>query len=310
MYEKILVPLDGSELAEVALPYAEELAGKMGSEITLVHVCESDGCPNRHLHEYYMQKIVDDTAFCAKKHLGELVAKDVKEIRVNSTILVGDPSVQIAEYADREDVALIVMSTHGKSGLKRWALGSVANKTVRCTTRPIVLIRSREARPDVREQGALRKVLVPLDGSKESEVIVPHIKELALKLKVEVVLFRVVASCYHICSAGDLGDSQVCYSDQEMNKITVSAGEYLDGVGEALKGNGVAIERNVRVGDAAEGIIDFAEEINADLVAMSTHGRSGISRWIFGSVADKVLHAGSTPLLLVRTNSVLPDSDQ
>ncbi len=300
MYEKILVPLDGSELAEVALPYAEELAGKMGSEITLVHVCESADCPNRHLHEYYMQKITHDTANNAKKHLGKLVAKDINEIKVESLILIGDPAEEIGTHADKESVDMIVIATHGVSGLKRWTLGSVANKTVRSTTRPIVLIRSRGARPDVREQGALRKILVPLDGSKGSEMAISHVEELSLKLAAEVVLLRVVAPCYHIECSGDMGFSQVCYSHQEMNKITATAEEYLHGISESLKTKSITVERKIGVGDAAEVIIDFAKEINADLVAMSTHGRSGISRLAFGSVADKVLHHGNTPLMLVR----------
>ncbi|MDY6912044.1 MAG: universal stress protein, partial [Chloroflexota bacterium] len=130
MYQKILVPLDGSRLAEIVLPYAEELGGKLGSEIILIHVCESADCPHRHLHEYYLQKMVDDTVHYADNHLRNQVPTQIK---VKSAILVGDPSQEIGAYADTEDVGLIVMATHGLTGLKRWAFGSVAGKTVRST---------------------------------------------------------------------------------------------------------------------------------------------------------------------------------
>jgi len=300
MYEKILVPLDGSELAEVALPYAEELAGRLGSEVRLLYVSEPAEASYRRMHQFYMQKVAEAT-----KHAAERYAEKPgeKAIKVESRILVGNPAEEIVDYADKADIGLIVMATHGHSGIKRWALGgSVADKVVRATKQPVAIIRARGARPDVREKGVLNKALVPLDGSKESEAVIPYIEELASKLKVGLILLQVVARAYHVHEG-----IEVPYTEEEVKPLEADAERYLEKVSKALQGKGISTRWEVRVGHEAEEIIEFADEIVADLVAMSTHGQTGISRWAFGSVTDKVLHAGNTPVLLVRTPGAITE---
>ncbi|MCK4362898.1 MAG: universal stress protein [Dehalococcoidia bacterium] len=295
MYEKILVPLDGSELAEIALPYAEELAGALGSEVTLIHVFESAEDKYQHMYQLYMEKMVEVARQGAERH-GE------KPVKVDSVYLVGHTAEQIVDYADREKIGLIAMATHGRSGIRRWFLGNVAAKVVRATERPVALIRAKDAHPEVRQKSILNKVLVPLDGSKESEAVIPHISELASKLKAEVVLFQVVAPAYFVYSIP--GEAvQKLYSPEEMDKIKTKSEGYLDTVGAELRDKGINAMSEVGLGVPAEEIIRIADEIQADVVAMSTHGHSGISRWAFGSTADKVLHAGNTPVLLVRASS-------
>ena len=297
MYERILVPLDGSELAEVALPYAEELAGRLGFEIRLIHVSESGEDRYRHMGQYYIQGMAETTKLGAESHLKRMGEKTIK---VQSASPIGHPAEEIADYADRENIGLIVMATHGRSGIKRWPLGSVADKVARAAKQPVALIRARGGRPDVRRKGILQEALIPLDGSKESEAVIPYVEELASKLQAKVVLFQAVALAYHVYTSGDTA-AQVPYTEEEMEPLKANAKVYLEKVESELKSKGIITGIEVRVGDAAEQIIKVADEINADLVAMSTHGGSGLSRWVFGSVADKVLHSGNTPLLLVRT---------
>ena len=300
MYEKILVPLDGSELAEVTLPYAEELAGRLGSEITLVSVLPfySELAPdlNLRLRQYYIEKIVENTKEAAERYVKKPQGRAIK---VESRILVGNSAEEIVEYANKEDIDLIVMATHGRTGISRWALGSVANKVVRATKRPVGLIRAKGARPDVRQKGILNKALVPLDGSKEGEAVIPYVEELALKLKAEVILLQVLSTSYQAITAERYG--YVSYTAQQMESDKAFARNYLEKVGARLKRKGMTVKSEVRLGIAAEEIIKLADEMYADVVAMSTHGRSGIGRWVFGSVADRVLHEGNTPLLLVRS---------
>ena len=124
MYEKILVPLDMSELAEVALPYAEELAARLESEVTLIYVRAPAENPTDPIHPAYLQEMVEAT-----KHFAESNLK--KAIKVRSAIIVGLPAGEIVDYADKEDFGLIVMATHGRSGIRRWVLGSVADKVMR-----------------------------------------------------------------------------------------------------------------------------------------------------------------------------------
>ena len=298
MYEKILVPLDGSELAEVALPYAEELAGRLGSEGILLYVSESAEGQYHRIPQFYMQEMAKATKRSAERYL---VKPEGKAIKVESATVVGNPAEEIVAYADKEDIGLIVMATHGRSGIKRLALGSVAEKIVRTAKQPVALIRAKGARPDVREKGMLNKALVPLDGSKESEASIPYIEELASKLKAEVVLFQVLEPTHYIY-AGGAGTAKIPYTEKEMAPLKASAGDYLKKVAGGLEGKGITTRSEVRVGTAAEEIIKLADELYVDMVAMSTHGRSGLSRWTFGSVADKILHAGNTPLLLVRVS--------
>lgn len=149
-----------------------------------------------------------------------------------------------------------------------------------------------------------QKILVPLDGSKLGEAALPGIEELVSKLspasKVEVILLQVVSSLTHFIVAGEAG-VQVPYTEQEMREIKKKSLDYLNKAGEGLKSKGATVKTEVSTGDPADEINKYANEINADLVAMSTHGRSGLSRWAFGSVADKVLRGGTKPVLMVRT---------
>jgi nucleotide-binding universal stress UspA family protein len=291
MYERILVPLDGSGLAEVALPYAEQLARRLGSDIYLIYVSESAEVPQHYVHRFYLQKIGEATKEGARRVVGESAGKAIK---IEPTVLVGHPAEEIVDYADKEDVSLIVMATHGRSGIRRWALGSVAEKVVRATDRPVALIRAKSGHAEVREKGAVNKVLVPLDGSIRGEAAIPYVEELAAKLKAEVTLVQVVPPIYLTPNTEQL-------KEQELFRL--SAEDYINKVAAQFKHKGVTAKaelREVAVGTAAEEIIKLADEICADLVAMSTRGRTEVGPWAFGSVADRVLRHGNTPLLLVR----------
>jgi nucleotide-binding universal stress UspA family protein len=146
----------------------------------------------------------------------------------------------------------------------------------------------------------IQKILVTLDGSKESETVIPYIENLAAKLQMEVIIVNIVEPAYHVYAMG-MGPVQVPYSESEMEPFKVSAKEYLKKVVEKLQGKGISASYEVRLGSAAEEIIRLADSLHVDMVAMSTHGRSGVGRWAFGSVAEKVLRGGNTPVLLVRT---------
>jgi len=301
MYKKILVPLDGSELAEVALPYAEELAGGLGSEIALIYVLTSiNGATKEqchHLHEFYMQKIVESTKYSIKRNFSNSAEK---EIKVESVILTGDPAEQIINYADKEDASLIIMATHGRSGITYWALGSVADKVARATKQPVALIRSKGVPPDLHEEGILHKMLVPLDGSKDSEAVIPYVEKIAAKLGIEVILTQMVAQAYHVYAGGGGGVTEIPYTVEEMEPLKASAEDYLKKVTDELQEKGITVNTQVRFGAVADEIIKLADEIGVDLVTMSTHGRSGISRWAFGSVTDRVMRSGNTPVMVVR----------
>jgi len=305
LYERILVPLDGSELAQIALPYAEKLAGVLGSQLILIYVSESVDDQYHHMH-HYLQQMVEAAKQNAERYLDK---QEGRTIKVDSVILAGDPAEEIVKYAGKEDIGLIVMSTHGRSGIKRWAMGSVVDKVLRATRQPLALVRAKGARPDMLgERNILSKILVTLDGSKESEAVIPYIEELASKLKAEVILLQVIAPDYHIYAAG--GPEYGVYAEQQMESMKKSARDYLEEIITRLKQREVTAKAEIMLGTVAETIINFADQTNAGLVAMTTHGRSGVSRWAFGSVAERVLRAGNTPLLLVRTPGAITEQYQ
>ena len=147
------------------------------------------------------------------------------------------------------------------------------------------------------------RILVPLDGSKVGEAALPYIGDLVSKfkpgVKVEITLFQVVSSLTHYVVAGE-ASVPVTYTEAEVAELKKRALDYLEKTAEVLKSRDATVRTKVAVGDAAGEIIKAAEEGNVDLIAMSTHGRSGISRWAFGSVTDKLLRAGLVPMLTVR----------
>jgi len=147
------------------------------------------------------------------------------------------------------------------------------------------------------------RILVPLDGSKVGEAALPYVEKLVSKLspevKAEVTLLQIVSETHYVVVSGEVA-TEAPYTEKEIKQIKKKVTEYLDKVGEGLKSRGTIVKYKVVIGKAAEEIIKIAGEINADLVAMSTHGRSGLSRWAFGSITDRVLRGGNTPVLVVR----------
>ena len=277
MYEKIVVPLDGSPLAEVALPYAEEIAGKMGSEIILLSVLPSEEAHEYQNHHSYSTKIVEVT----KRHVEKyLEISGSQAIKVGTATRAGNPAEGILDYVSKGAFNLIVMATHGRSGISRWAVGSVADKVVRATTRqPLMLIRAKGSHPDIRAKRILKKALVPLDGSIGSEAVITYIMEIAHSLQMELTFLQVISKNNHT------------YADAEA---------YLQSCCSQFEDKGITTKYEVRVGAAADQIIDLADELAMDLVAMSTRGQTGINLWPLGSVAQKVLLGGNTPLMLIR----------
>ena len=151
-----------------------------------------------------------------------------------------------------------------------------------------------------------QKILVPLDGSSLGEAALPYVEglvaELSPKIRNEITLYQAVASMPHyaVVDGEDMANIPLVYTEKEIEQFKKQAADYLNEAGENLRSKGVDVRIMVGVGEAAEGICRVADDIDADLVAMSTHGRSGISRWAFGSIADRVLRAGKAPVLIVR----------
>jgi nucleotide-binding universal stress UspA family protein len=305
MYKRIMVPLDGSKLAEIALPYAEEIARHMGSEVILVNARGAAEDPDKPEHRIYISKMAATTEQNLKKSPDLPHGERVKVV----SAIVGSPGLshpaeEIVNYADKENISLIVMATHGSTGIRRWALGSTANKVARAAKCPVLLIR---AAAKVPQKVHLDKILVPLDGSKPSEAALAYAGTLASKIKARIIVLNVVEPPYHVYAYaqdpgfyGGAGIVRIPYTDEELKPYKAVAEKYAHRVSDKLMEEGIKASFEVKAGSPGEEIIRAEAEIHPDLVVMSTHGHSGFGRLENGSVADRVLHFGNVALLLVR----------
>jgi nucleotide-binding universal stress UspA family protein len=294
MYAVILVPLDGSPLAERALPYAAELARATRARLVLLRavlVHELPGVDPSHAQVASVQRAEADLTASAEPLRAGGLAVDV-------SVYYDQPGRAILDAAAHRPADLIVMSTHGRSGPGRWIFGSVADDVLRHARVPVLLVPG-ACQPGWAAAGAGRQVLVPLDGSELAEEALAPACELAERLGAGVRLLRVVEPPVPLV-ADELSYPSAVAQDAEL----AAAQAYLDRVLARLRATGRAGEGSVLVGDPATTIPTVAREQGVDVIAMATHGRSGLARLVLGSVATGVLQRAAMPLLLVRPAAV------
>jgi nucleotide-binding universal stress UspA family protein len=220
-----------------------------------------------------------------------------KSLSLKVVVLSGEPAGQVIDYSRRERVDLVIIVSHGHSGIMPWAMGSTANKIVHEAPVPVLLLRAAA----VKKRGPasiFAKMLLPLDGSTAGETALPYVLEIAAKLKSKVTLLSVVESAQRVHTIGGL--DYIRFPEQQVHKMEHDLSAYLDGAVKRFRDRGVEARAELKAGHPAEEIIKRAKMAGARLVAMSSHGKSGLREWVFGSVSNKVLHSGQTHLLLVK----------
>jgi nucleotide-binding universal stress UspA family protein len=283
-YRKVLVPLDGSELAERAITYAKSLAKAKGSELIIFTVSvASVGQLDRPMKAYL-----------------ELKAKELQSQGIKASIAIsyGNMADEIIKFADKNKIDLIIISTHGHSGIKRWVLGSVALKVLHGACTPVLLIKSRAHKISEVE---FKKILIPIDGSPFSEASIPYVKEMAKETSGEIILLRV--SEPPVLSADRspaIKPSWEEYRNIIMAEIQRQAEEYLEGIKANIEKSGIKVRSQAILGKAAESILQVAKKENINLIAMTTHGRTGVSRWVYGSGASRIVEESLQPVMLIR----------
>lgn len=291
MYTKILIPLDGSKLAESILPYARALAKDLGIPVDLLYVND----PN------------EPTAcapFMASEYLNSIVESFGGAIAVRSVVETGNTAATIVDGAAAEPEMLIAMATHGYSGPKRWLLGSVAEKVLRAAANHVLLVRP--ANGELRAEAKLTTVLVPLDGSKLAEKVLPTVSELAWRLTLQVVLVRVTRRIYSAPPEGFLPvfGANVPNLKKLWEEANAEANEYLMEKANQLRRQGLTqitpLVFESGVDGAAAAIIDLVKKTPDNFVAMCTHGESGIGNWLVGSVTERVVRHTTGPVLVIR----------
>lgn len=292
MYKTILVPLDGSDLSEMALPYAEQLARAFNAAIHLVSAVQSD------MEATLPDQITQEAKQDVEAYLQRICSSLPKELNPSVQVQTGYPEEVIVDVAEAQKDVLIVMSTHGYSALKRLILGSVAHKVAQVTEAPILLIPAATKSP---AGGAVefRRAVVPLDGSLLAEHVLPPIMDMCAALDLELILVRAYNPRFPGSSVRMKEISEIVHDAAE-NYIKEKATDLQEICGKDVK-------YQVLLGIPAEEIVDFAQQTPNSLTAMCTHGRHGSGRWLLGSVTDAVIQVSEEPVLVVRAPSTAPE---
>jgi nucleotide-binding universal stress UspA family protein len=294
MFKTILVPLDGSILAEQALAPAAELARRTDANVILVRAPNMEPAYATAGSAYgliYPEQSVGQASAEARDYLKSIqTSRAARGGSVRTVVAEGDPAGAIVDVASQAKADIIVMSSHGHTGLTRWLLGSVAEKVLRAAGCPVLVVRS---------QRAIQRVLITLDGSELSGQALAPAFETAAALGASVTLLRVVREL-HTEELRGLDQFKTGLGQRLVQEIRDDAEYYLRNVIEAFDGLGPQINHEVRSGPAANAILEYAENHAIDLIAMATHGRTGLRRWVYGSVTEKVLRAADYSMLVVR----------
>jgi nucleotide-binding universal stress UspA family protein len=281
------------------LPYVKLLAQRLPAPVELLRVVE-------HLPPEWMDwtvgvqpiQLAASMSSQAQEYV-DGVAESLanKGLVVSASILGGKTESTIIDEVEKQPGTLLAMGTHGSAGINRWLLGSVTQKVISLTSGPVLIVRSREpelADPEV----DLQNIIVPLDGSTFAEQVIPHVVTLARSLDLHVLLVRVTLPIEDYYRSQGMPVAPYGDLSREIDTMTR---KYFTQVQKRLSQEGIT-RVGVRIlhGHPADAIIGFARETPNNLVAMTTHGRSGVGRWLLGSVASRVVDQCGDPVLLVR----------
>lgn len=312
MKKQILVPLDGSQLAEMILPHAAAYARANACTLDLLHVVSPPTAINS--SAWSMAPSVEiwrewENEVESGKHYIEVIADRVRKLGIEARTFVmeADPAICIVSFAlDHPEVVLVAMSTHGRSGIKRLVLGSVAEQVLHSSPVPLLVLHPSHEKDILNniQVPEYSSILVPLDGSEFAVQALLQAKTLAHKLDASLTLVSAVAD-------GPLGielNNIIDVPDEWTPEMEAQA-DYLKDIVQELKDEQIPVQAVLEYGPPAEGILRVVDNTNTDLIVMSTHGRSGLSRFWLGSIAMKVVRNARCPVLMVRALERVKDPE-
>lgn len=291
MYHKILVPLDGSTFSERALPMATGLAQAMKSHVILMHAASASVFPGTDATEAQVQAVDE-----AKTYLSALKNELSEQgLDVEVAVPYGDAAESILLEIGLRGVDLVVMCTHGRSGLGRWVYGSVAEQVLAQSPAPVLLVHPSGEVATFGPTSTQASILVPLDGSPFAEAALPHAIAIARTFGGTITLLRAVEPPTASHSYPGLDLFQISLEEEHQK-----AESYLTAVADRLRSDGLSVQTVVREGWPAEIIAYRNAALGPKLIVMATHGRTGVARLLLGSVALQVVRHSLLPILLVR----------
>ncbi len=328
MFSRILVPLDGSEIAKGILPYVAQLAKRLNASIVLYTAMDPDSIyvytstayrprqatPNENSDDdsasddvrgldtsvtlTFRSQLEIDNLRNIKSEL-EGVSKGLANqgIATDVRTTLGPPAEQILATAEAEGCDLIALATHGRNAIGRGLLGSVTDRVTHLSTLPVLTVSPSRVEEQPSDENHVENVIVPLDGSEMGEAVLPVVEGLAKAMSLRVHLVRAFDPAeydrrhrYTLALAGIPSASQ---------EIEARHKEYLESLADGLASRGIDVETETLTGPAAAAIVEYARKSPQDIVVMATHGRSGFRRLLLGSVTEAVIRSSGDPVLII-----------
>lgn len=297
MINHVLVPLDGSELAECVLPHLLAIAPITEARVTLIHVLERTPFRNGSaapfdLLGWHMQKQE------SQSYLDRIAGRLQKSgLEVEQVILDGNPAEVLIEFARNNDVDLVLVSSHGRAGLSEWNVSSVVQKILLRSYKSILLVRAYTGTP---AEVNYKQLFLAVDGSARAEYILPFAMSLAQSHHSNVILGMVIQKPQTM-QRFPLSEDDAAWIQQFTEKNQHEAARYLDQLATQLSLKDLSTETRVVVSESAPAsVYDMAEEASADLIMIAAHGYSGERRWPYGSTAASLIAYGRTPLMILQ----------
>ena len=307
MYKKMLVVLDGSQLAEVVFPCAKELASGLDMDVVLLHVYIPSMQEFVPMYRSYIDGAAEKIQTMARE-MQKKLGQGAKPVEVHGELVKGYHADEILKYAEDNNIDLILMASHGRSGVSRWSMGGVADKVLRASKVPVWLVRAGINDAVPYDQWPSRTFLVPLSSSDISATALPHAVTLAKgksTVPTNVILLEVCEPpslpTYYSPELTSTPLNWGKFAQEELTRSKKTTAEHLAKVEEQFKAAGINnVTSMISSGKPADEIINYANKNPFTVIIMATHGRSGLSRLVYGSVAESVLFGITNPLVLVR----------
>lgn len=302
MFDTILVPLDGSQLADCVLPHVLAIASSFDAEITLLRVLEKNQAGKSTQLFDLVNWQINKTK--AALYLDKTQARLQKlNIRIRTEVLEGLIAEGITEYAQNQGIKLIIMSSHGRHGLTQWGISSITQKIILSAQTSLLIIRAHQYGVYSDELSAAplyQRILVPLDGSQRAENILPIITQLARFHKSQIHLVRVVQTPEMARQMPPVSED-IDLSSRVVERNREEAAHYLKQLKSRSYLEGIAVQTHlIASGNAAVALHQLEEHEQIDIVALNAHGYSGHHQWPYGSMVNNFILYGKVPLLIVQ----------
>ena len=297
MFDTILVPLDGSQLADCVLPHVVAIARPFDSAITLLRMLEKN-------HAGASAQLFDLLNWQINKtrsalYLDKIQARlESSNIRVQTEVREGLIAEGITEYAQNQGMKLIILSSHGRHGLTQWGISSVTQKTILSAQTSLLIVRAHAG--ELTEAPVYRNILVPLDGSQRAENVLPIITQLASFHKSQIHLVQVIQTP-EMARQMPPAREDIELSNRVVERNREEAERYLEQLKLRSYLEGITVQTHLIASDnAAMALHQLAEQEQINLVALSAHGYSGNHQWPYGSMVNNFIMYGKVSLLIVQ----------